>query len=54
MVSDLPKRKTTILIDEKVWRNLLSYTVKKYGTAKKTSIEIENAIKAYLEKSLKS
>jgi len=48
-VPKLPKHKTTILIDEKVWRNLLSYTVKKYGTAKKTSAEIEEAINEYLK-----
>lgn len=45
----LPKRKTTILIDEEIWKQLLSYTVQKHGTAKKTSEEIEKAIQAYLE-----
>lgn len=48
-MSRVTKRKTTILIEEQVWRNLLAYTIQKHGTAKKTSLEIENAIKDYLK-----
>jgi hypothetical protein len=44
----LVKRKTTIMIDEEIWKELLSFTVQKHGTAKKTSKEIENAIRRYV------
>lgn len=47
--SDLTKHKTTILIDETVWKRLLSYTIQKHGTAKKTSEEIEKAVDEYLK-----
>ncbi len=50
----MPKRKntrrTTIVIDDQLWVRLLSYVVKKHGTAKKVSAEIEQAIKEYLDK----
>jgi len=48
MVKNLPKHKTTILVDEKLWKSFLSFIVKKHGTTKKTSAEIERAIREYL------
>jgi len=48
MVKILPKHKTTILVDEKLWKSFLSFIVKKHGTTKKTSAEIEIALKEYL------
>ena len=48
MVIRLPKRKTTILIDDKIWKRLLSFTIQKHGTAKKTSEEIEKAVEEHL------
>ena len=48
MVCKLVKRKTTILIEEKLWKKLLQFTIEKHGTAKKTSVEIEKAIENYL------
>jgi len=47
-VKILPKHKTTILVDEKLWKSFLSFIVKKHGTTKKTSAEIETALKEYL------
>ncbi|MFH1327234.1 MAG: hypothetical protein ABIH76_00030 [Candidatus Bathyarchaeota archaeon] len=44
----MPKRKTTILIDDKIWKRLLSFTIQKHGTAKKTSEEIEKAVEEHL------
>jgi len=44
----LQKHKTTILVEEKLWKSFLSFIVKKHGTTKKTSAEIEAAIKEYL------
>jgi hypothetical protein len=43
-------RRTTIVIDDQLWKRLLSYVVKKHGTAKKASIEVEQAIKEYLDR----
>jgi len=48
MVKILLKHKTTILVDEKLWKSFLSFIVKKHGTTKKTSAEIEAAIREYL------
>ena len=53
---DLSKRnpndttRTTIVVDKKLWKRFLTYIVKKYGTAKKASVEVEAAIKEYLDK----
>jgi len=50
MVKILQKHKTTILVEEKLWKSFLSFIVKKHGTTKKTSAEIEAAIKEYLNR----
>lgn len=44
------KRRTTILVDDLLWKRFLSYVVKKHGTAKKASVEVENAVKEYLNR----
>jgi len=44
----LPKHKTTIQVEEKLWKSFLSFIIKKHGTTKKTSAEIEVAIREYL------
>jgi len=49
-VKILPKHKTTILVEEKLWKSFLSFIVKKHGTTKRTSIEIESAIREYLNR----
>jgi len=49
MVRILPKHKTTIQVDEKLWKSFLSFIVKKHGTTKKTSAEVETALKEYLK-----
>jgi hypothetical protein len=50
----MPKRQNThrrtLVIDDQLWVRLLSYVVKKYGTAKKASVEVEQAIKEYLDR----
>jgi len=48
MVKILPKHKTTILVEEKLWKSFLSFIVKRHGTTKKTSAEVEAAIREYL------
>jgi hypothetical protein len=47
---DNGKRRTTILVDDLLWKRFLSYVVKKHGTAKKASVEVENAVKEYLDR----
>jgi len=47
--NSLPKHKTTIVVDKKLWKDFLSFVVKKHGTTRKTSIEIESAIHEYLD-----
>ncbi len=44
----MAKKKTTILIDEDLWINFVTSVVRKRGSAKKTSEEIENAMREYL------
>jgi len=47
----MPKtRRTTIIVDDQLWKRFLSYAVKKYGTAKKVSVEVEAAVKEYLDR----
>ncbi|MGB9693929.1 MAG: hypothetical protein ACPLYF_03710 [Fervidobacterium sp.] len=43
-------RRTTIVVDDQLWKRLLSYVVRKHGTAKKASVEVEQAIKEYLDR----
>jgi hypothetical protein len=47
---EMPKRRTTILVDDQLWKRLLSYVVRKHGTAKKASIEVEKAVIEYLDR----
>ena len=47
---DHAKRRTTILVDDLLWKRFLSYTVRKHGSAKKASVEVENAVKEYLDR----
>jgi len=44
------KKKTTILIDKELWIAFVTYVTKKHGTSKKTSEEIENAMREYLKR----
>ena len=46
----MPERKTTILVDEDLWKDFVTFVLKKHGTSKKTSKEIENAMREYLKK----
>ena len=46
----VPKRKTTILVDENLWVDFVTFVAKKHGTAKKTSEEIESAMREHLKK----
>jgi len=44
------RKKTTILVENELWTEFVTYVVRKYGTSRKTSEEIEAAMREYLEK----
>jgi len=46
----MPKRKTTIVLDEEVWREWMLFVVDKTGSARKLSEEVGKALKEYMEK----
>ena len=46
----MPERKTTILVDEDLWKDFVTFVIKKHGTSKKTSEEIESAMREHLKK----
>ena len=43
------KVKTSVSIDDELWKEWLSYVVKKRGTTKKASAELENALREYMK-----
>ena len=49
----MPKKRTTIYINEKLWKEFLKYLINKYGATHGGLIskEVENAIKMLIEKS---
>lgn len=50
---DLPAKddrtRTTVLVDKKLWKRFLMYVFEKHGSAKKASVEVEVAIREYLD-----
>lgn len=46
----MPKRKTSISVDDKLWREWINFVVNKTGSARKISEETENAIQEYMQK----
>jgi hypothetical protein len=46
---NMVKRKTSITIDEDLWKDWTMFVVKKTGSARKLSDEIENALKQYMK-----
>ena len=45
----MPKHKTTMQIDDKLWKKFLGQVIKKHGTTKRQSQELEIAISEYLK-----
>jgi metal-responsive CopG/Arc/MetJ family transcriptional regulator len=43
------KRKTSISIDENLWKEWTKFVIDKTGSARKLSDEIENALKEYMK-----
>lgn len=46
----MAKHKTTVLIEEQLWKNLVIYVTQKYGSSRKVSEEVEKAIEEYLQR----
>lgn len=46
----MSKRKTSISVDDKLWREWINFVVNKTGSARKISEETENAIREYMQK----
>jgi metal-responsive CopG/Arc/MetJ family transcriptional regulator len=44
------KRKTSITIDEELWKKWTMFVINKTGSARKLSEEIEEALKQYMQK----
>lgn len=45
----MTKRKTSISIDESLWTEWNMYVIRKRGSARKLSEEIENALRDYMQ-----
>jgi hypothetical protein len=48
--ANMSKRKTSIAVDDNLWREWTKFVVDKTGSARKVSEELENAIKDYMKK----
>ncbi len=46
----MAKHKTTVLIEEQLWKNLVIYVTQKYGSSRKVSEEVEKAVEEYLSR----
>ncbi len=46
----MTKKKTSISIDSEIWKQWLSFVVKKNGSAREISNELEKAIIEYMER----
>jgi len=46
----VPKRKTSIIVDEELWKEWTHFVIDKTGTARKLSEELEKALKEHMEK----
>jgi hypothetical protein len=43
------KKKTSMNIDETLWKEWLIFVTQKYGTSRKVSEELEKAIREYMD-----
>lgn len=44
----MTKRKTSISVDEELWKEWTKFVIDKTGSARKLSEELENALKQYM------
>lgn len=47
---EMVRKKTSIIIDENLWTEWLLFVTKKYGTSRKASEELEQALREYMER----
>lgn len=45
----MPKQKTSIVIDSELWKEWTLFVVKKTGSTRKLSEELEKALKEYMK-----
>jgi len=48
----MAKRKTSITIEEEVWKEWTKWVIDKTGSSRKLSDELENALKEYMKKKI--
>jgi hypothetical protein len=49
-VIKMAKRKTSITIEEEIWKEWTKFVIDKTGSSRKLSDELENALKEYMKK----
>lgn len=49
-MTEMAKRKTSITIDEDLWKEWTKFVIDKTGSARKLSEEIEGALKEYMKR----
>lgn len=49
----LKKRKTSVVIDNELWKQWTKFVIDKTGSARKLSQEVENAIREYMKRGVK-
>ena len=42
------KKKTSIVIDEELWQEWMIFVIRKYGSSRKASQALEDAMKSYM------
>lgn len=48
-MEDMPKKKTSLNIDDQTWKDWLNYVVQKTGSMRKVSDETVTALKEYMK-----
>lgn len=46
----MPKKKTSVNIDEDIWKQWLIFVIQKHGSSRKVSEETARAVKEYMKK----
>jgi hypothetical protein len=49
-MADMPKKKTSVNMEEDTWKQWLLFVVQKYGSSRRVSEETGRAIKEYMKK----
>jgi hypothetical protein len=49
-MGDMPKKKTSVNIDEDIWKHWLLFVIQKHGSSRRVSEETARALKEYMKK----